>query len=140
MSCSVFGAETQARHHGHVLDLQFVAVIRALAVSQIEDVGKIFLRVVFGTDVFLLVRAIGPGAFSRVVNPAHQIVVVRLFSHARKIRREACHPAIWSPSPMEWHARQPRVSNSSLPCAALPGFAAATVSVKPDCQMYAEIA
>ena len=41
---------------------------------------------------------------------------------------------------MEWHARHPRDSKSSFPCAALPGFCLGNGSFSPDCQMYAEIA
>ena len=33
---------------------------------------------------------------------------------------------------MEWQARQPRVSNSCLPCSALPGFCLGRASVNPD--------
>src|SRR5215471_4166922 len=41
---------------------------------------------------------------------------------------------------MEWHARHPRVSKSSLPCAALPAGCFGKGSFKPDCQRYAEMA
>src|SRR5580692_7791612 len=41
---------------------------------------------------------------------------------------------------MEWQARQPRVSNSSFPYAALPGLCLGSGSVSADCHKYAEIA
>ena len=54
----VFGAQAQAGHHGHVLHLQFVTVVGALAVLQIKLVGQAFLGVILGADVFLLVRTV----------------------------------------------------------------------------------
>ena len=65
-----------------------MAVVRALAVLQIKLVGKTFLGVILRTDVFFLIRTIRPGALARVMNPADKIIVVRLFSHPRQIRRE----------------------------------------------------
>src|SRR5580692_8083704 len=41
---------------------------------------------------------------------------------------------------MEWHARQPRVSNSSFPWAALPGLCLSNGSVNADCHRYADMA
>src|SRR5260370_10006974 len=41
---------------------------------------------------------------------------------------------------MEWQARQPRVSNSSLPWPALPGLWFGKGSVNADCKMKAEMA
>ncbi len=87
----VFGVlrgEAQAGHHGHVLNLEFVAVVRALAMFQVEDVRQTLLFIVFGTDVLLLVRAIGACAFPRVVDPTDEIVVVGFLTHAREICSE----------------------------------------------------
>src|SRR6266436_1758676 len=41
---------------------------------------------------------------------------------------------------MEWQARQPRDSNNSFPCAALPSLCLGKESVSADCQMKAEMA
>ena len=82
----ILDAEAQAGHHGHVLDLQFMPVVRALAVAQIENIGKLLLRVVFGADVFLLVRAIGTRTLARVMNPADEVIVVGLLAYAREVR------------------------------------------------------
>src|SRR6266849_3240070 len=40
---------------------------------------------------------------------------------------------------MEWQARQPRVSKSSFPCEALPGFCLGIGSARADCHKYAEM-
>ena len=85
IGCNVFrilGSQPQARHHRHVLYLQFVPVVGTLAVVKIKLIGKILLRVIFGSDVFLFIRTIGPRALTRVVNPAHQVVVVRFLADA----------------------------------------------------------
>src|SRR5689334_2050776 len=65
-----------------------MAIIRTLTVLQIELVGKSLLGVVLGTNVLLLIRTIRPGTLPRVVNPADEIVVVRLFAHSRQISGE----------------------------------------------------
>ena len=59
-----------------------------LRVVQIENVRQTLLRVVFRTDVLLLVRTVGTGALARVVHPAHQIVVVVFLADAREIGGE----------------------------------------------------
>src|SRR6185312_12602008 len=58
----VLGRQSQTWHYGHVLNLQLVTVIGALAVLQIKLVGQAFLRVVLGSDIFLFVRTIGARA------------------------------------------------------------------------------
>ena len=88
MSSASSGRQPQARHHRHVLHLQFVAVVGALAVIEIELIGKSLLGVILGTNIFFLVRAIRPRALARVVNPADEVVVVRLFADAREVRGE----------------------------------------------------
>ena len=56
-SCNVLGigyAQPEARHHRHVLYLEFVAVVGTLTVLQIEHVGQTFFGVILGTNIFLL--------------------------------------------------------------------------------------
>src|SRR6266852_3455003 len=84
----VFGvlrSEAEAGHHGHVLDLELMAVVGAAAVVEVENVGQALLFVVFGADVFLFVGAVGTGAFAGVVDPTNQVVVVVLFTDASEI-------------------------------------------------------
>src|SRR5260370_40356698 len=76
----ILGREAQAGHHGHVLNLELVAVIWALAVIEIELEREALLFVIFWTDVFLFVGTIGAGAFARVVQPTHEGVVVVFFT------------------------------------------------------------
>ena len=86
MSSASSGDKPQAGHHRHVLHLQFVAVIRAPAVFEIELVGKPLLRVILRADIFLFVRTIGTRALARVMNPADQVIVIRFFADAAQIR------------------------------------------------------
>src|SRR5207248_8530095 len=83
----------QARHNRHVLDLEFVAIVRALAVVEIEDVRQALLLVILWANVFFLVGAVGARAFASVVTPANEIVVIGFFADAREIRgkRSALH-------------------------------------------------
>src|SRR5215472_15716518 len=81
--------EAEARHHGHVLDLEFVTVIRALAVVEIANVGKALLLVILRADVFFLDRAVRTRALAGVVDPAHEVIVIGLFADAREVRRES---------------------------------------------------
>src|SRR5579872_837969 len=70
-------------------------IIRAFAVLQIPLIGKSLLRVIFGTNVFLLVRAVGTSALASIVNPAHEIIVVRFLANPRQIRcKDAAHHLI----------------------------------------------
>ena len=84
----ILWAQAQAGHYRHVLHLQFVSIIRTLAVREIPLEGKAFLGVILRPDIFLLVRAIGTRALAGIVNPAHKVVVVRLLSDARQVRGE----------------------------------------------------
>ena len=87
----VFGIrfrKAQAGHHGHVLNLEFVAVVGALAVVEIKDVRESLLLVILGADVFFLYRAVGPRALARIVHPANEVIVIRLFADAREVGRE----------------------------------------------------
>src|SRR5215469_15474046 len=78
----VLGSQAEAGHHRHVLHLQFVAIVGALAVVEIELVGKSLFGVILRTDIFLLVRTVGTGAFAGVVNPANEVVVICLLTDA----------------------------------------------------------
>ncbi len=82
----ILGREAQAGHDGHVLDFEFVAVIRALAVLQVKNVGQALLFVIFRTDVFLFERAVRTSAFARIVDPTHEVVVVILLTDTSEIR------------------------------------------------------
>ncbi len=79
------GGKPEAGHHGHVLYLQFVAVVRAPAVVQVKDVGQALLFVILGADVLLFIRAVRTCALTRVVDPAHEVVVAVLLTHTREI-------------------------------------------------------
>src|SRR5260370_36805244 len=81
----VVGGEAQAGHHGHVLNLQLVAVVRTLAVMEIELEREALLFVIFWTDVLLFVGTIGAGAFACVVDPTQEVVVAVFFTDAREI-------------------------------------------------------
>src|SRR5207244_11921651 len=80
--------QTQAGHYRHILNLQFMAVIRALAVLQIELIGKPLLRVILRANIFLLIWTIRACALARVMDPADKIIVIRLFANTREIRSE----------------------------------------------------
>ena len=85
----VIFAEAKAGHDGHVLDLEFMAVIGTTAVRQIEHVWQAFLRVVLGTDVLFLVWAIRAGALARIVYPADEVIVARLLADSGQVGGEA---------------------------------------------------
>src|ERR1700682_4852591 len=59
--------QPQAGHDSHVLDLQLMAIVRALAMLQVEDKGQTLLGIIFRTDDLLLQRTIGSRALARVV-------------------------------------------------------------------------
>src|SRR5271156_4598639 len=63
-------------------------IVRTSAVLEVKLVGKALLGVILRPDIFLLVRTVGASALPRIVNPAHQVIVVRFFSHAREVRGE----------------------------------------------------
>ena len=52
---------------------------------QVKHEGQALLFVIFGTDVFFLIRAIGTSAFAGVVDPANQVIVIVLFADASEI-------------------------------------------------------
>src|SRR6266571_2397849 len=88
---NVFGVlrrKPKAGHYGHILDLEFVAVVRAAAVIEVKNKGQALLFVVLGTDVLLFVGAIGTSALAGVVDPAHEVVVVILLTDASEIGRK----------------------------------------------------
>src|SRR6266849_104945 len=82
----ILGGEAQAGHYGHVLYLEFVAVVGAAAVLQVKNKGQALLFVIFGTDVFLFERAEGTRTFARVVDPTDEVVVVVLLTDTGEIR------------------------------------------------------
>ena len=60
----ILRSQPQAGHYSHVLHLQFVAVVGALAVVEIKFIRKTFLSVILGADVFFFVRAIWASALA----------------------------------------------------------------------------
>src|SRR5260370_17335433 len=76
----ILGREAQAGHHGHVLDLEFMAVVRTLAMIKIELEREALLFIIFGTDVLFFVGTIGAGSFARVLYSTNKIVVAGSFS------------------------------------------------------------
>src|SRR5439155_20827567 len=70
------------------LDQHLRAVIRTLRVVEVEDEGEVMFRVVLRAEIAILHRTIRARAPARVVDPAHQIVVVELFPDASQVSRE----------------------------------------------------
>jgi hypothetical protein len=70
------------------LNLKLVAVVWTAAVIEVEDEGQSFLLVVFGTNILFLIRAIGARAFTRVMDPAYEIIEIIFFPDASEIRGE----------------------------------------------------
>ena len=66
-----------------------MAVVRALAVRKVEGVGKPLLGVVLGADIFFLVWTIRASTLAGVVNPADEVILVRLLAFASQIRGES---------------------------------------------------
>ena len=62
-----------------------MAVVGTAAVVQIKNVGQALLLIVFGTDVLFLEGAVRAGALARVMDPAHEVVVIALFADAREV-------------------------------------------------------
>src|SRR6267154_5506145 len=81
----MFWGETQTGHDRHVLDFEFVAVVRTLAVIEVELKREALLFGILGTDVLFFVRARGARAFARVVDPTHEVVVAVFFTDASEI-------------------------------------------------------
>jgi hypothetical protein len=52
----------------------------------VEDKRQIVLRVIFGPEVALLIRAVWARPLARVVYPADEIIVIVLLAHAAQIR------------------------------------------------------
>src|SRR5438445_12101727 len=75
----------EARHHGHVLHLEFVSVVGAFAVIEIVDGRQSLLLVVFGIDVFLLLGSEGARALVGVVDLANLVIIIGFFSFALEI-------------------------------------------------------
>src|SRR5687767_5271219 len=85
---SIF-SEPQAGHRGHLLHLQFVAVVRALGVLQVEHERQVVALVIFLGEVLFLKRAVGRSTLARIVDPADQVIVVRLLALAAQVSSES---------------------------------------------------
>src|SRR5260370_41272587 len=81
----ILGREAQAGHHRHVLDLEFMAVVRTLAMIKIELEREALLVIIFGTDVLFFVGTIGSGAMSRVIDPNKKIGGAVFFPSMRRV-------------------------------------------------------
>ena len=79
-------AEPQTWHHGHVLDLQLVAIVRAGAVLEIELIRQAVLGVIFRPNVLLLIRTIRARALARVMDPADEVIEIVFLTHAGQVR------------------------------------------------------
>ena len=88
MSRDILDAQPQAGHDGGLLHDQFVAVVGAARMIEIEDERQVVLGVIFRAEIALLERAVGARALARVVHPADQVIVVVLFADAAQIGRE----------------------------------------------------
>src|SRR5205085_9576836 len=55
---------------------------------RVDDVRLALLLVIFARGIALLLRAIWGPTLARVVNPAHDVIVARLFADARQVRGE----------------------------------------------------
>ena len=88
MSRASSSVEPQARHRRHLLHLQFMAVVGALGVLQVEDVRQALGLVILGRQVLLLERAIGRRPLPRIVHPAHQVIVIGLLALAAQVGGE----------------------------------------------------
>src|ERR1041385_6521263 len=81
--------ETEVRHHRHVLHLKLRAVFGAARVLHgVEDEGEAVLRVVFGREVAVMLRAVRCPALARIVNPADGVVEALLLADARQVGGE----------------------------------------------------
>src|SRR5947208_5322669 len=84
----VFNVQTQAGHYRHIMNLQFMAFIRSLAVLQTDLIVKPLLPVMLRANIFLLIWTIRACALARVMDPADKIIVIRLFANTSEIRSE----------------------------------------------------
>ena len=80
--------QAQVGHDRGVLHLQGASADGTFVVLEIEKERFSGGRVVFGSDVPLEGRTIGERPFPRVVDPAHQVVIVHLVAHAAQIGRK----------------------------------------------------
>src|SRR2546425_12241819 len=65
---SVRNGKAKARHHRPVLDLELMAVVRALAVVEVENDRQSLLLVILVSTILLLVVAIGARPLPRLVD------------------------------------------------------------------------
>ena len=75
-----------------------MAIVRALAVLQVEHVGQTFFGVVFGANVLFLVWTIGAGPLTGVVYPSYEVIVISFFAYPGQIGGEgaALHVAAFT--------------------------------------------
>src|SRR6266481_5861532 len=66
-----------------------MAVVRTLAMLQVEDKGQTLLGIVFRTDILFLEWTIRARALARVVDPPHEVIVVCFLANARQVRGES---------------------------------------------------
>src|SRR5206468_780307 len=67
---------------------EFVAVVRALGMFQVEDERQIVALIIFRGQVLFLERAVGQSALAGIVNPTDQVVVVGFLAYTAQIRGE----------------------------------------------------
>src|SRR5260370_41630692 len=84
----VLWREAQAGHDGHVVDVQLVPVVGALAVVEIENIRQALFLVILGADILLLVRAVRARTLASVVDPADEVGVFIFFADAGEIGGE----------------------------------------------------
>ena len=77
--------EAQAGHDGGLLNEQFVAVVGAARVIEIENVREIVFGVIFRAEIFFLVGAVGARALAGIVDPADEIIVIFFFADAAQV-------------------------------------------------------
>ena len=86
----------------------------AARVIEVEDEGQVVLGVVFRAQVSLLERS-SRGACARAdCGPSEPGSRSCLFRRRGSGWRRRCRPSVAVPSPIEWQARQPRVSKQLL--------------------------
>jgi len=90
--------QTQVGHHGHVLHLELGAVIGTSRMQlSIKQVRQIVFGVISRRQIAMLFGAVRRVTLARVVNPAHDVVIVGLLSDSRA----NAPPIFWSSSPIE---------------------------------------
>src|SRR4029077_5029167 len=73
----------------HLLHLKFMPVIGTEGMVQVEDKGQSLFCVIFRTNVFFFESTVGTSSLPRIMNPAHEVFVMILFSNARKVCRKS---------------------------------------------------